>query len=1318
MKQASLMLYILAGLILFTLTLFTLPVTHGSARPLLAPALTATPPPPFDSADERYQVELAIRKAIEDHREYVLSYLVNESEIVNVQVSEDGAWATAWLVFVDPDTGEPLPSEPGLALAQRGPGGWQVTLPQDRDWLKKVNDAPLNLLSTEKKEAWLAVYETEKAATVADPFDGYLLPWAAGQTAWLSQSVLHDKYTPNGSAHYAFDFYVSQTLFNLHASKSGTVWRVKNDVDTCYEYHCDQATGNYIVIKDTSTNPVTFQLYLHLARDTIPAALLTIGAPVRQGQFIGKADNTGQSWGHHLHFQVHTNPNSYWGTSVDITFSDVAINGGRPRVNNRWYSDIPYCRPDDVCEEFQSSYVSGNTVYGDLFPPYGDMLDPLNSVTVQSRALRLEGWANDDESGLHSARFIAKYQDAWRPVGGVYTTNLFSYEWDLCAGNVPDGPLSLALEIWDKQGNPGAGLPGLTHVTKRYTCPAPPSCTPGDTEVALFADHNFGGNCLNLAAGDYPDGMALVGLGENNVASIMIGKDVLATMYSEPNYNGRAETFTQNDSNLDDNVIGANRLSSLKVRSRTLAPLGIPALVSPASGSTFTHNASISLSWQIPAGATASQVSLAGPAGTITSPWLAEPVWRLDGRSLPSGSYTWRVKSRNSAGETALSIIANTFTIASPSPTPTPVVAPFVDDMENGFNGWVATGLWNRRNDPNRAHSLSYSWYYGNAGQVYDTGSPNSGSLISPPITLPATETNYSLRFWSRYQTEGLGRHWDQRWLQISVSGGPFTNVLQIYDDPPNFWINPVVDLSAYAGSTIQVRFYFTTLDGAFNGYEGWYIDDFELTSGSMPACDNTGNNSPGNSIRINFDEEYAGVICPGGDIDYYKFSGTAGDRIVVDVDTPRDNPPDDLDLYLFLLDSDGVSVLAEHDDEVLALRRDPHLGFLLPRTGIYYLKFRLWSHPAGGGPDYTYTFRLFKDNSDPIAAFTYPPNGVYLPGGEISLVVSASDPPGSDAVSGSGVSHVEFLWHPSDWLLGDWIVLGKDWDEQDGWTYQLDTTSLAEQQGAAFYAKVYDWAGNWIGTGAWKIGIDHTPPVSALQPLAANQTSTAVQLRWNGSDNLSGIDHYNLQWQQDNGAWVNYTPDPGSTAAQAWFIGQASRSYGFRLRGVDLAGNTELYPSQAEVTTSIPNITTLCSTPDVWENNNTPATAKVIMAGGPPQTHNFCNPTAQDRLNDEDWLKFSTMSGYGYVVQITPLSDSAAVILELYAGDGATLLNSVSPQIFGEPITFHWTPASPGEYYLRLHHLDGRVAGNTVSYLVSLQTDVNRYLPLIFRPN
>jgi hypothetical protein len=52
-------------------------------------------------------------------------------------------------------------------------------------------------------------------------FSGYRLPWAGGESRSLTQSVGHDRYTPSGNAHFAFDFSTGGYPRNIHASRSG-----------------------------------------------------------------------------------------------------------------------------------------------------------------------------------------------------------------------------------------------------------------------------------------------------------------------------------------------------------------------------------------------------------------------------------------------------------------------------------------------------------------------------------------------------------------------------------------------------------------------------------------------------------------------------------------------------------------------------------------------------------------------------------------------------------------------------------------------------------------------------------------------------------------------------------------------------------------------------------------------------------------------------------------------------------------------------------------------------------------------------------------
>ena len=278
------------------------PLSTGDSKP--------TPPP-----DETItQIEQAITSGMALRAESQPVYAITRSEVTNIRVSTDQSWASAWLTVLDPQTGEPIPTEPGLVLLQKQGRDWIPMFPGDDLWLKWLSSAPEEAIPAGEREYWLLVNQKYEAIIPSAALTGYLLPWPNGLTRKLSGSVLHDEYLSSGSAHYAFDFYLSQQMWNIHASKAGTVWMWKDSVPTN-----DHSDVNYIVLKDS---PTTFQLYLHLAQNSIPAELKVIGASVQQGQFIGVADNTGESTGHHLHFMVHTNPSSYW-AGLLTSFSEM-----------------------------------------------------------------------------------------------------------------------------------------------------------------------------------------------------------------------------------------------------------------------------------------------------------------------------------------------------------------------------------------------------------------------------------------------------------------------------------------------------------------------------------------------------------------------------------------------------------------------------------------------------------------------------------------------------------------------------------------------------------------------------------------------------------------------------------------------------------------------------------------------------------------------------------------------------------------------------------------------------------------------------------
>jgi hypothetical protein len=1275
---------------------------------LYAISTTAAPPPPTKSPieEEIVKIEQAILDAVQGEREYVLGFLVYDVQVADVQISEDGTWGIAYLEMIDPKTGEVLPTEPGLAITRRVGTDWQVTLPADPEWLELMKSAPEDLLTEEFKVSYEELF-TASALALEATYSGYLLPWEAGKTVYLSQSIGHDRYIPSESAHYSFDFYIYKTMYRLHASKAGTVWRARWDVPN----GDDSDMGNYFVLKDTSTTPTTYQLYLHLAQDSIPQELRSEGAYVAQGDFIGIADDTGQSTGHHLHFHVHTNPDSYWGVSVDITFDDVDINGGRPRRE----SDLPYCtRPDDVCNKFRNYYISSNSVYDDASPPTGDLFEPSTGLKATSPSIHVDGWTNDVNSGLARARLLAYFNNSWHEVGDEITTLTFNMDWDMCADNVPDGPVSLALRAWDKAGNQTLDLPGLTHIIKEYSCEsAHPACTPAADQIAIFSDVDYHGNCQIFDLGEYANPDSFSAIGDNDVESIIVGSNVLAELFGNPDFTGRSETLMVDDSNLDDNLIGGNKLSSFKVSSRSDPPSAPQELITPLSGEEYQANPSITFAWRDSGGGTQFQVNLEGPLENDYSPWLSNSFWNPEGINFQEGSYSWKVQARNCNNIDECRSTwspASSFSISAAPSSLQSISVPFSDDIESGTLNWHSTGLWHRINDAERSHSQNYSWYYGQLpDRNYDTGSPNSGDLTLRPIFIP--DTNYVLRFWYRYDTEGPGMIWDQRWIQVSADGESFKNVLQLNDDVQNYWLQATLDISEYAGQTINVRFHFASLDDQENNNnEGWYIDDIELLEITLSTCSDS-DNTPAEARSLSFGETISGKMCPTGDVDYYKFEGVAGDHIVLDIDTPTENPIEDLDLITFLVDSDGSSVLAIHDDEIYGEKFDPHLGYLLTRSGIYYIRARLWSHPSGGGEEFTYDITLTKDNNKPFGELTYPISNTYLLDSiNLSIDVNSDDPE-------SGISHVEFLYHSGDWLNSNWQVLGTDQDGTDGWNTVIDTTTLPEQKDISFFAKMYDWAGNWTGAGAWDLGLDRTPPMTSLKNLETDQDSTAILLEWTSIDNLSGINYYELQTQINNGDWSDINPNPPGSINQTWYIGQSDTDYSFRLRGVDFAGNQEAFPTSADAQTAIPSISALCSSPDVWDNggdDNSPANAATIDVEKPPKIHNFCNSLSGDRLYDEDWVKFIVEDGETYIMESTPLAKMTGTILELYAIDGTTMISSVQSSGFGEKSQLIWTSDRDDQVYLRVRHVDGKVAGNIVSYQLRINRFIQNFLPII----
>lgn len=363
---------------------------------------------------------------------------------------------------------------------------------------------------------------------------------------------------------------------------------------------------------------------------------------------------------------------------------------------------------------------------------------------------------------------------------------------------------------------------------------------------------------------------------------------------------------------------------------------------------------------------------------------------------------------------------------------------------------------------------------------------------------------------------------------------------------------------------------------------------------------------------------------------------------------------------------------------------------------GTYESRWRVRAAGNLVGPEAT--VRVVVDGTPPTIAIQSPTEGAYLNANAITVRAAPQD--------AGGIDQVQFFVGYDSGSGWAWYNLGWDLDGSDGWSRPWDASGVPDQQGVAFYAYAWDRAGNGAGTAVWDVTLDRTPPTTAIRPLAATQDSTALIVWWDASDNATGIDHFDLQKQQDGGAWDDWHLGVGGQDVGAWFVGEMGHRYGFRMRGVDRAGNAETYPAGPEAETYI----NYCSG-DAYEADNGPAQASLISPGQ-SQSHNFCG------TSDEDWVKFWAQAGKRYVLETGLLGFTTDTVLTLYDSDGTTVLAENDDIAYPDNLAsrVEWKAQRDGWLYARVRHWDGRVAGNGVTYTLRLEEGYRIYLPITLR--
>ncbi|MEA3335953.1 MAG: choice-of-anchor J domain-containing protein [Chloroflexota bacterium] len=314
-------------------------------------------------------------------------------------------------------------------------------------------------------------------------------------------------------------------------------------------------------------------------------------------------------------------------------------------------------------------------------------------------------------------------------------------------------------------------------------------------------------------------------------------------------------------------IVGTSVMTPSLVHNNTVmlemldaAPVA-PTLLTPPNGASGVNPAP-TLTWS-DVGADSYMVEIATDAGFSN---IVESA-TVPGTSYQAGplntntTYFWRVSAENACGVGAYSAVFDFTTWSAPGdcgPGTTPYQV-FFDDFESGTVGWTTGGTastWALGGGVAPSGPVSGSSVY----HADDVGFVSDQYLISPAVALPVGQSPLSLKFWNYQEIEdSFSGCFDGGLLEISTNGGATWTQLEAelltdpYDGPisgsfgnpragdnawcgdPQDWLNSIVDLDAYAGQTVQLRWVMAT-DSSVS-HPGWDIDDVEVQSCQTPTA-------------------------------------------------------------------------------------------------------------------------------------------------------------------------------------------------------------------------------------------------------------------------------------------------------------------------------------------------------------------------------------------------------------------------------------------------------------------------------------------------
>lgn len=162
-----------------------------------------------------------------------------------------------------------------------------------------------------------------------------------------------------------------------------------------------------------------------------------------------------------------------------------------------------------------------------------------------------------------------------------------------------------------------------------------------------------------------------------------------------------------------------------------------------------------------------------------------------------------------------------------------------------------------------------------------------------------------------------------------------------------------------------------------------------------------------------------------------------------------------------------------------------------------------------------------------------------------------------------------------------------------------------------------------------------------------------------------------------------------GSTRS-AWFTGVLDHNYAFRIRARDVAGNQSDY---AATTSTHIN----ACTPNDFEPDDDKDHARAIQVEAAAEIHKICG------AGDVDWFAFAPNPATSYIIYTNQLGPTTDTALTLFKVDGSTILAENGSAGGAQYAVVIARPTGDPTLYVRIRHTDPLVAGDAVTYNLSI---------------